>query len=97
MLNIDYDGDFSDFNPLREEVINAVEQLSEKDRICIDAIYSEQITYEELGERLGYSPQPNGSPQAYFATKRALERLKKILLRSPIIAEYVAGLPDASQ
>jgi len=94
-VDMDDDDDFSGFSPLREAVIDAIEELSEKDRICINAIYAERITYEELGQRLGYKPQKGSSPQAYNATQRALDRLKEILLRNPIIASTFGGSPDA--
>jgi DNA-directed RNA polymerase specialized sigma24 family protein len=94
-IDADPDDDFSSFDELREVVIDAVESLSPKDRICINAIYAERITYEELGHRLGYKPQKSGSPQAYYATQRALERLKEVLLRSPVIAEHFGSATDA--
>lgn len=94
-IEYDDDDDFSGFNPIREAVIDAIEQLSEKDRTCLNGIYAERITYEALGSRLGYAPQKGGSPQAYYATQRALERLKAILLSNPIFAPYTRGADDA--
>ena len=46
---------------LRNAVLECVEQLTEKDRFCLDAIFSERITYEELGSRLGYTNENSKS------------------------------------
>lgn len=80
---------------LRNAVLECVQQLSEKDRFCLDAIFSERITYEELGIRLGYAhnnSKTTGSSSAFLATKRALGRLEKHLRKHPIIMEYIQGL-----
>jgi hypothetical protein len=80
---------------LRNAVLECVEQLTEKDRFCLDAIFSERITYEELGSRLGYTNENSkstGSSSAFLATKRALGRLEKHLRKHPIIMEYIQGL-----
>ena len=81
-------------SPLRQAVMDCVDALSPKDKYCIDAIYSERITYAELGERLGYKPQKSGSPQAFMVTKAALANLKDLMLENPIIREYLWGERD---
>lgn len=80
---------------LRNAVIDCVDKLSEKDRFCLEAIYSERITYEALGNRLGYNKPNNkstGSSSAFLATKRALARLEKHFRNNPVIMDYVESL-----
>jgi len=81
--------DVYSISPLRQAVMDCVDQLSEREKYCIDAIFSERITYAELGERLGYKPQKSGSPQAYMVTKAALANLKDLLLDNKIVREYL--------
>lgn len=90
MRGIDYDDD-SRFTRIKEAVHNGMENLSEKDRYCLQAIFTERITYAQLGERLGYRPQKGGSPQAFRATQRALERLKGYLLEDPDVIAFLEG------
>lgn len=95
-LEYDEDGDYDGFNGLRRVVLDAMENLSEKDRYCLQAIFNERVTYNELGQRLGYKPQKGGSPQAFRATQRALERLKAILLEDDRIYTYLKGDSNAN-
>lgn len=78
-------------SPLRQAVMDCVDQLSDKEKYCIDAIFAERITYAELGERLGYKPQKSGSPQAFMVTKAALANLKDIMLENKVIRDYLWG------
>lgn len=84
--------DVDGISPLRQAIIDSVAELSEKDQFVINAIYSERITYEELGGRLGYKPQANGSPQAYIATQRALAALKDILVQNEEVIDFLMGI-----
>lgn len=90
MRGIDHD-DESLFTKVKEAVQNAMENLSEKDRYCLQAIFTERVTYNELGRRLGYRPQKGGSPQAFRATQRALERLKGYLIQDPNVIAFLEG------
>jgi len=77
-----------ELQPLREAVASCIEQLSDEDRFIIDAINSEMISFEELGQRLGVS-----KPHAWRLTNAAMNRLKLILLENPIVRERI-GLED---
>lgn len=76
-------------SPLIQAIRDALDRLLPKERYCIDAIYAERITYDELGARLGYKPQLKGSPQAYMLTKMALTHLKDDLMDNPVILDYL--------
>jgi hypothetical protein len=84
--------DVDGFSDLRLCIMDCVDKLEPKDKFIIEAVYNERITYEELGSRLGYTPQPNGSPQAYISTQRALARLKDLLVEEDIIKEFLEGI-----
>ena len=84
--------DVDGISPLRQAIIDSVAELSEKDQFVINAIYSERITYEELGGRLGYKPQAKGSPQAYIATQRALAALKEIIVQNEEVIDFLMGI-----
>lgn len=77
-----------ELQPLREAVADCIEQLSEQDRFIIDAINSEMISFEELGQRLGVS-----KPHAWRLTNAAMDRLKLLLLENPIVRKRI-GLED---
>lgn len=94
MRNMDFEEDVESLNGLRSAVLNGLEQLSQKDQYCLQSIYTERITYNELGIRLGYKPQRGGSPQAFRATERALERLKAILVQDRFIIGWLEERGD---
>ena len=77
-----------ELQPLREAVAQCIEQLSDQDRFIIDAINSEMISFEELGQRLGVS-----KPHAWRLTNAAMDRLKLLLIENPIVRERI-GLED---
>ena len=81
--------DIDDISPLRLAIMQCVDALDDRDKYVIDAIYTERITYEELGARLGYKPQPKGSPQAFMLTKAALARLKDHMYGNDLIIKYL--------
>lgn len=73
-----------ELQPLREAVAQCIEQLSEEDQFIINAINSEMISFEELGERLGVS-----KPHAWRLKNAAYERLKYLLTMHPIIRRRI--------
>ena len=80
---------------LRDAVLECVSTLSEKDRFCLEAIFSERITYELLGQRLSNNEnqsQSSAASAAFLSTKRALGRLEKSLRKHPVIKEYLKDL-----
>lgn len=82
---------------LRNAIIECVDKLNDKDKFCLDAIFSERITYEQLGIRLGYSNENSkstGSSSAFLATKRALSRLEKHFRKHPVIMEYIESIEE---
>jgi len=81
--------DIDDISPLRLAIMECVDALEPRDKYVIDAIYTERITYEELGARLGYKPQPKGSPQAFMLTKAALAHLKDLCMENNVIKGYI--------
>lgn len=96
-------GEEPNWNPLVEElrraVYEAVLTLSEKDQFCLNAIYAERVTFEELGARLGYGEvagksKSTGPSSAYHATQRALKRLKAALEQHPLIQDYLGGTDE---
>jgi len=73
-----------ELQPLREAVAHCIDQLSEQDRFIVDAVNSEMISYEELGERLGVS-----KPHAWRLKNAAYERLKYLMTMHPTIRRRV--------
>lgn len=70
--------------PLREAVVDCIDMLSEQDRYIIDAMNSEQITYDELGKRLGTS-----LTHAWRLRNAAYKNLEQILERHDVIRTYL--------
>jgi len=70
------EGEAPDMSPQQhlDAVVDAIEQLSEQSRFCIEAIFYEQISYSELATRLGVS-----KPHAWRLTQVATEQLKHLL------------------
>ena len=81
-------------SPLRQAVMDCIDALEPRDKYVIDAIYSERITYDELGARLGYKPQKSGSPQAFMVTKAALSHLKDLCMENDVIKTFIYGNED---
>lgn len=71
---------------LRETVMDCIDRLCDQDKFIIEAVNYEQITYEELGKRLGVS-----NVHAWRLTKAAFKTLEKILLQEEIVREYLHG------
>lgn len=70
--------------PIREAVADCIDMLSEQDRFIIDAMNSEQITYDELGKRLGIS-----LTHAWRLRNAAYKNLEQILERHETIRQYL--------
>ena len=77
-----------ELQPLREAIASCIEQLEEQDRFIIDALNSEMISLQELGERLGVT-----KTHAWRLRNAAYERLQLILSQHPIIRERL-GFDD---
>lgn len=73
-----------ELQPVREAVAHCIEQLSDEDQFIVNAINSEMISYEELGERLGVS-----KPHAWRLKNAAYERLQYLLTMHPIIRRRI--------
>ena len=71
-----------ELQPLREAIASCIEQLEEQDRFIIDALNSEMVSLQELGERLGVT-----KTHAWRLRNSAYERLQLILIKHPIIRE----------
>lgn len=67
-------------NELREAVIDAIESLNDQDRFIVEAINYEQITYVELGRRMGIS-----NAHAWRLKNAAYEKLQQVLLENEVI------------
>jgi len=70
--------------PLREAVADCIDMLSEQDSFIINAMNSEQITYDELGKRLGVS-----LTHAWRLRNAAYKNLEQILERHGVIRTYL--------
>jgi len=70
--------------PLREAVADCIDMLSEQDSFIINAMNSEQITYDELGKRLGVS-----LTHAWRLRNAAYKNLEQILERHEVIRQYL--------
>lgn len=69
-----------ELQPFREAVAECMEQLSEQDRYIIDAINSERVTLQVLGDRLGISRM-----HASRLRDVAFRQLRDIMLTNPTI------------
>lgn len=77
-----------ELQPLREAIAECIEKLSDEDRFIIDAINSEVVSLQELGDRLGVS-----KPHAWRLRNAAYERIKMHMLENTIIRERL-GLDE---
>jgi len=71
-----------ELQPFREAVASCIDQLSEQDRFIIDAVNTEMISLEELGERLGVT-----KTHAWRLRNSAMDSLRKIMLQDPTVLE----------
>jgi DNA-directed RNA polymerase specialized sigma subunit len=77
-----------ELQPFREAVAECMEQLSEQDRYIIDAINSERVTLQVLGDRLGISRMHDSRLR-----DAAFGQLRDIMLTNPIILKRL-GIGD---
>lgn len=77
-----------ELQPLREAVADCLDALSEHDRYVIDALNTERVTLQELGDRLGVSRM-----HASRLREQAFGRLKVLMVEHPIIRHRL-GLDD---
>ena len=61
-------------------IINCIDQLKEQDKFIIESINYEQITFVELGARLGVS-----NVHAWRLKNTAYDNLKKLLVQEELI------------
>jgi DNA-directed RNA polymerase specialized sigma subunit len=78
-----------ELQPFREAVAECMEQLSEQDRYIIDAINSERVTLQVLGDRLGISRM-----HASRLRDAAFRQLRDIMLTNPTILKRL-GIGDS--
>lgn len=78
-----------ELQPLREAVASCIEQLDEQDRFIVDALNSEVISLQELGNRLGVS-----KPHAWRLRNAAYKRLQLLLLQNELIRERLGLYED---
>ncbi len=71
-----------ELQPFREAVASCIDQLNEQDRFIIDAVNTEMISLEELGERLGVT-----KTHAWRLRNSAMDNLRKIMLQDPTVLE----------
>ena len=71
-----------ELQPFREAVAGCIDKLNEQDRFIIDAVNTEMISLEELGERLGVT-----KTHAWRLRNSAMDNLKKIMLQDPTVLE----------
>lgn len=71
-----------ELQPFREAVASCIDQLNEQDRFIIDAVNTEMISLEELGERLGIT-----KTHAWRLRNSAMDSLRKIMLQDPTVLE----------
>ena len=69
-----------ELQPLREAVADCLDKLEPQDRWVIDALNSERISLQELGDRLGVT-----KTQAWRLRNKAHENLKEIMLTNNTI------------
>lgn len=74
---------------LRSIVIYCIDMLSEQDRYIIESINYEQITYEQLGKRLGMS-----NVHAWRLKQDAYKRLMTLMLEHKVIRDYLGENND---
>lgn len=78
-----------EIDSLRSIVIYCIDMLSEQDRYIIESINYEQITYEQLGKRLGMS-----NVHAWRLKQDAYKRLMNLMLEHKVIRDYLGEDDD---
>jgi len=61
-------------------VLAAIEQLSDRHRLVIEAIFFERISYGKLATRMGFS-----KPYVWRTTKKAVDTVGRIIASDPHI------------
>ena len=72
------------YNPLKDIIIDALDELTEQEKYIIDAVNYEQVSFVDLGKRLGMS-----STHAWRLRNSAYESLRKILMKNELIIELM--------
>lgn len=75
--------------PLREAVVDCIEQLSDEDRFLLEGTHVERATVRELAARMGLHKS-----YTYRLVKRAELRLRDQCLLHPVLLDYL-GLAGA--
>ena len=78
-----------EFLPVRDAINECVEMLDEQDRYVVEAIFFECVSLDVLAKRLGVS-----KTHAWRLRNVALDKLKAILLQSPVVLERYGLDPD---
>lgn len=73
---------WSDRAEIAEIVMDTIDMLPDRSATIINALFYEQCSYVELGEKLGCS-----GPHAWRLSRVAFEELRQALLQNPIIKE----------
>jgi len=73
------------YEPLRERLLDAIDSLSERDRIIFDGCFIERLTIRECGERLCI-------PKSTVWNRRnsITKHLRNLLQDDPLVKEYLA-------
>jgi DNA-directed RNA polymerase specialized sigma subunit len=74
---------------LRNVVVYCIDILSEQDRFIVEAINYEQLTYDQLGRRMGIS-----NVHAWRLKQTAYKNLMNLLLEHSLIKEYLGESDD---
>ena len=78
-----------EIDALRNLVVYCIDMLSEQDRFIVEAINYEQLTYDQLGKRMGIS-----NVHAWRLKQTAFKNLMNLLLEHKIIKEYLGEYDD---
>lgn len=78
-----------EIDALRNVVVYCIDMLSEQDRFIVEAINYEQLTYDQLGKRMGIS-----NVHAWRLKQTAFKNLMNLLLEHKIIKEYLGEYND---
>jgi len=77
-----------EIQPLREAVADCLDQLDAQDKFVIDALNSERVSLQELGDRLGVSRM-----HASRLRDAAFGRLRAVMAEHPVIRKRL-GFDD---
>jgi hypothetical protein len=81
-----------DIEPLRDAVASIIDNLDEQTRFVIEALFHEQISLGQLGQRLGVS-----KTHAFRLRNAAYRTLEPVLLEHPLICERLNMKADTWQ